>query len=240
MSQDPTKLDAALRALGNATPPAPSAALEALVRDTRPVSVTRPARTALLLMLASLALLAVHVHSHDVRHDYGALPGWWFWTMAGAWAATYAAALSLALVPRAGAMLVESRRAKVAAFVVPAIAIVLTVVLRIDAPPATKVAVPLAQALEELEWCLVTGLEMTAVPFALGLLVVRRAALPLDVRWIGATVGAANGALAGLMLHIHCNVGGAMHTGVAHAGQVVLGALLGALIVPRVVAARES
>jgi hypothetical protein len=52
------------------------------------------------------------------------------------------------------------------------------------------------------------------------------------VRWIGAALGAASGTLSALKLHVHCWIGGVFHTAVLHAGQAVLGAVLGALVVP--------
>jgi hypothetical protein len=74
---------------------------------------------------------------------------------------------------------------------------------------------------------------MGVVPFALGVLALRRAPQPVSTRWIGAALGASSGTLSALMLHAHCWVGGPFHTAVAHAGQAVLGAILGALLVPR-------
>jgi hypothetical protein len=186
----------------------------------------------LLVLLASLALVAVHVHVYDLRHDYSALPKWWFWTMGGAWLVAYSVPLGVALVPRRGSMFVDARAACTAALAIPALAVAMAVFLRIDAPPATLLPSTTADAIRRIEWCLVNGLEMSAVPFALGILVLRRAPQPLHTRWIGAALGAANGTLAALMLHFHCWIGGNLHQGVAHAGQAVVGALVGALVVP--------
>jgi hypothetical protein len=73
---------------------------------------------------------------------------------------------------------------------------------------------------------------MSVIPFALGVLALRRAPQPVDTRWIGAALGAASGTLSALMLHAHCWVGGVFHTAVAHAGHALIGAVLGALLVP--------
>jgi len=47
---------------------------------------------------------------------------------------------------------------------------------------------------------------------------------------VAAALGAAGGALGGLTLHFICGFGGGLHVGLAHAGAVVLGAGIGALV----------
>jgi|GEM_PF-1104640 len=232
MNTTASRIDAALRSLGELSPPPPSPALLALARDPRPVARVAPGRSLALVFGASLFVVAVHVHSHCVRRDLAALPRAWFWATALAWLAAFAAPLAIALVPRRGAMWADTRAARAAAVAVPVVAIALSLLLRVDAAPATRLLTDPAKVREELEWCLVTGLEMNAVPFALGVMALRRAPLPLHLRWIGAALGAANGALAGLMLHLACDVGGALHAGVSHAGHAVIGSIAGAWLVP--------
>jgi hypothetical protein len=212
-------------------PPA-SAALEAIVSGAQPVARRRAGAALGLVFAGSLAILAVHLHGFGVRRDLAALPAWWFWSMTAAWFAAYLTPLVVALVPRRGSMFVGARAARAAAIGIPVIGIAMTLLLRIDAPPATLIPDTMRATIARAEWCLVTGLEMSVIPFALGVFVLRRAPQPLNVRWIGAALGAASGTLSALMLHVHCWIGGAFHTAVAHAGQAVLGAVLGALLVP--------
>jgi Negative regulator of sigma F len=233
MTPPRSRLDDALRRLGDAPAPPPSPTLNALVNEAGPVPRRRrPGRTLALVLLASFFALALHVHSHGIRQDFEWLPKWWFWSMALGWLAAFVAPLAIVFVPRRGSMFVDSATARVASLAIPVLAIILELFLRVDVPPATVIPDTAATALANIEACLVTGLEMSAIPFALGVLALRRAPQPLGTRWIGAALGAANGTLAALMLHVNCRIGGALHTGVAHAGQVVLGALLGAILVP--------
>lgn len=228
-----SRLDRALRAVGEVpVPPPPSAALEAIVSETRPVVRRRPGRALGLVVLGSLAVLAAFLVGLGMRRDLAALPAWWFWSMAAAWLAAYFSPLAVALVPRRGSMLVAAQAARGAAIGIPLLGITMAVLLRIDAPAATLIPETAQVAVARAGSCLLTGLGVSIAAFALGVLVLRRAPQPLDTRWIGAALGAASGTLAALMLHAHCWVGGALHTGVAHAGQAVLGAILGALVVP--------
>ena len=235
MSTPRSRLDDALRSLEKMSVPPPSRALMDLVRAAPAVPRRRPLRLFGVVLLVSLIVLALHIHSHDVRHDFSAISKPWFWTMTGAWFAAFVVPLVVALVPRRGAMFVSSRAAQLVALAIPILALAMAVLFRIDAPPATRIPKTTTETLLYIEWCLVTGLEMSAIPFALGVLVLLRAPLSLQTRWVGAALGAANGALAGLMLHVHCWVGGGLHCGVSHAGQSVLGAVIGALLVPALV-----
>jgi hypothetical protein len=219
--------------MGEMPAPPPSAALEAMIgADARPVPRRRPGRALGVVVLASLAVLGAHLYWLGLRHDLAALPAWWFWAVTAAWLAAYLTPLGVALVPRRGSMLVSARTARAVAIAVPVLAITMMALLRIDAPPSTMIPDSLHATIARAATCLLTGLEMGVIPFALGVLALRRAPQPVDTRWIGAALGAASGTLSALMLHAHCWVGGAFHTVAAHAGQAVLGAILGALLVP--------
>ena len=232
MTDPRSRVDHALHTLRALPAPPPSPALLAAVRRTGPAERRDHRVTLGAVAAAALVALALHVHSHGVRRDLAALPTWWFRATLGAWLVAFAAPLAIALLPRRRAMVIETRAARIAAIGVALLALALTTVLRIDAPPATKLLTDPAAIRAELEWCLVTGLEMIAAPLALAVAALRRVPLPIDRRWVGAALGAANGALAGAMLHLVCDVGGALHCGLAHGGQVVLGAALGSVVVP--------
>jgi hypothetical protein len=80
--------------------------------------------------------------------------------------------------------------------------------------------------------CLIMGMATALVPVILGALILR-GSVPVGSRWAGAGLGAAGGSLGGLFLHLHCPVADALHLGVIHGGVVALGAIVGALIIPR-------
>jgi hypothetical protein len=146
-------------------------ALEALVRETRPVASRRPARALGVVVLASLLIVAVHVHSHRVRGDYAALPKALFWVTTGTLAAAFALSLAMTLVPRAGSVLPDTRRARFCAGGVCLLALSLALFLRVDAPPATVIPTG-AAAVVAIEACLVNGLEVSAIPFVLAPVVI--------------------------------------------------------------------
>ena len=209
MTDPQSPIDHALRALRGIAAPPPSDALLAAVRRAPPVERRDHRRALGAVALAALVALVLHVHSHGVRRDLAALPTWWFRATLGAWLVAFAAPLALVLLPTRRSMVIEARVARLAMIAVAVLAVALTTVLRIDAPPATTLLTAPAAIRAELEWCLVTGLEMIAAPLALGVV-----------------------ALAGAMLHVACGVGGTLHCGVSHGGQVVLGAALGSVVVP--------
>ncbi len=186
-----------------------------------------------LVVFASLSILAVHIHAYDVRHDFAAISKARFWTMTAAWFAAFIASLAVASVPSPGWMFVKTHAARRAALGVPMLAMAMAVFLRVDAPPTTVIPRTIAETMGCLESCLVAGIEMESIPFVVGTLMVRRAPQPLGSPWIGAALGGAMGTLSALMLHIHCGIGGGLHTGVAHAGQSVIGAVVGALCFAR-------
>jgi hypothetical protein len=232
VSSPESRLDRALRSIGELPPPPPSAALDGMVASARPVQRRRPGRALGLVLGGSLLVLAAFLAVVGLRNDLDALPAWWFWTMSVAWLAASVAPLAIALHPRSGSMFASVPRSRALAIAIPVLAVAMAVLLRIDAPPATLIPPTGAALLRSISRCLLMGLAMSAGPMALGMLALRRSPQPLHTRWIGAALGAASGTLAALLLHAHCWVGGAVHTGVAHAGQAALGAILGALLAP--------
>jgi hypothetical protein len=78
---------------------------------------------------------------------------------------------------------------------------------------------------------------MVSLPLMLtGALLLRRL-FPIGSARIAAALGALGGATAGLVLHLSCPIGGALHVGLSHAGGVALGAALGMLLLPRLLRA---
>jgi hypothetical protein len=73
------------------------------------------------------------------------------------------------------------------------------------------------------------GLLFALPPLVIAALALRRLVLTGSLR-AGVGLGAAGGALGGLLLHAICPVGGALHAGLAHGGSAAVGAAVGVLL----------
>jgi hypothetical protein len=222
-----------LRDAGRARPaPPPSPELLEAIAATEPVKARSPLRGLASVVIASLALMAVHLIAFRVRPDMPWLPAEWVASVAMAMLGAYVLTLAAVLVPPRGQVLPSAERAQYAAIGAAVVLLGLSI-FTVDAPGHTAVIKPgLWPQLRAILHCMVNAIEMTAFPALLGFLVLRRAA-PLRTRWLAAGLGAANGALAALVLHLHCNGGGVLHVSLGHAGNVVLLAALGAAFLPR-------
>ena len=205
-------------------PPASGALLEA-VRTMRPVR-TRVPRRALLLVLGVGLVWPVAAVIHRTRADLSFLPLAWVVAMALAWAAGVVAPLVAALIPRRGEVLPDGARAGRVAAVCASLLVLLGLVATVDAPGKTTLPASFASG-----WwhCASFGLKIAAPVLMVSALVLRRLH-PVGSWRVAAALGAAGGALGGLTLHFICGYGGGLHVGLAHAGAVVLGAAIGAVV----------
>lgn len=210
-------------------PPPPGAALLSAVAGSKPVKTRAPAR--LLALLVAVGLLGpVFSLTKGVRADLGFLPVVWVVLMAAFWAAGAALPLYAAIVPPRGEVLPDTARAGRFALGAAAVLLLLGLFTTVNAPGHTMIP---AGAFEST-WrhCITFGLRVTLPVLLVSLFVLRRS-LPVGSLPVAAAVGAGAGALAGLTLHFVCAIGGGLHVGLAHAGGVVVGALLGMLTLPR-------
>jgi hypothetical protein len=222
-----------LRDAGRAPPaPPPSPELLAAIAATEPVKARSPLRDLASVVAASLAMMALHLVAFRVRPDMPWLPVEWVTSAAVAMLGAYVLTLAAVLVPPRAQVLPSVERAQYATIGAAVVLLGLSM-FTVDAPGHTAIIKPGAwPQLRASLHCLVNAIEMTAVPLLLGFLVLRRA-VPLRTRWLAAGLGAANGALAALVLHLNCNGGGILHVSLGHAGSVVLLAALGAAFLPR-------
>jgi hypothetical protein len=207
-------------------PPAPHPALLEAVEGMRPVRTRSPGRTALLLLAAGAIFpLAMLAYRH-LRRDLSALPVLWVAAAAAAWTIAVVATLTSAVIPRRGEVLPNVVWAGRAALLAALGLLALGLFGTVDAPGYT-----LAPPSFRWGWwhCTRFGLAVT-VPTLFAAALTLRGLYPFGGRRIGAAVGAAGGALAGLTLHFLCPYGGGAHVGLVHAGGVVIGAVLGALL----------
>jgi hypothetical protein len=177
------------------------------------------------LSLAGGALLLALV---PMRRDLAELPRLEFALQALIWAAALMTASRVALVPRRGAVLSDGTRAARAALLVAVVLLLLCTVFGLRAE-STRFLHGSGPVLHGIAHCLRISLMVALLPLVVGAWLLRRAVVPRAWR-VGAALGAASGALGGLLLHAICPIGGPLHLGAAHAGGVIAAAIIGALV----------
>jgi hypothetical protein len=213
-------------------PPA-GAGLLAAMQDLKPVKTRRPALAAALLALISLGVPAGFLLVTRLRPDLEALPMPWVAGMAAAWAMGLLAMLLTATLPRRGEVLPDTARAGRITVAVTSMLILLGLFATVDAPGHTNVPPGTASAFARYWWHCVSFSVKLGLPLLIAGGLLMRRLFPMGGIRVAAALGAVGGAAAGLTLHFKCNVGGALHVGLAHAGGVAVGALLGMLLLPR-------
>lgn len=214
----------------SALPPLPSS-MEAELAALRPVRPRRPLRQLVLVSLTSLAWAGAVLAHLTVRRDLGELPTVWLVLFLAAWTLGFAAPLALVVLPRRGEMMPRWRLAAVLAGVGTAGFVLAGLTIPRSGPSS------LHRGLESWAGCLSSGVLTAVVPTVLIALAVRGAVAHAP-RLTAAAIGAAAGALGGLMLHLHCPIADGLHVGVVHGGVAVITGALGALIAPRWLVAR--
>ena len=217
---------------GRIDAPAPSRDLLNAIQRMKPVRTrTRfgALGTVALVGLVGPALVLTH---HAFRPDLGALPLGWVIAAAALWGAAFVLSLTAALVPRRGDVLPAPGRASrvgglalggLFAFALAASLQVPGVNLRPEDARLT-----LAQSCVH---CASFVLEI-AVPFlVVGLYALRRL-VPMGRARIGLALGAAGGAMGGLILHFICPFAGTAHVVLGHVGGTILAAAAGAALLP--------
>jgi hypothetical protein len=203
------------------------------MQDLKPVRTRRPPVTALLLGLICAGLAGGLLVLAPWRQDLGALPVPWVVGMAVAWATGLGVLLLTATLPRRGEVLPDPARAGRTTLAVAGLLILLGLLVTVDAPGATYVPARTPSAFAEHWWhCMLFSLKLDLPLLVAGGLLLRRL-FPMGGVRVAAALGALGGATAGLTLHFTCPIGGGLHVGLAHAGGVAVGALLGMLLLPR-------
>ena len=210
-------------------PPPPSADLLKTVAGMHPVRTRTRFGAFALVALGGLLSAAIALGHLPLRQDLYALPTWWVITAAALWGVSFALSLAAALVPRRGDVLPAPGRASRISGIAMAALLVFAVVATAQAPGAS--ARP-----EDLHWslfrscvhCIGIVFEISAVFLLVGLLALRRL-VPMGGARIGMALGAAGGAMGGLVLTFICPIAGTAHVVLAHVGGMVLAAAAGAL-----------
>ncbi|HVZ72754.1 MAG TPA: NrsF family protein [Polyangia bacterium] len=224
-----------LGALASSLPPPPSSDLLADVGSMRPVRTRVPLLALCIVAVAAAVYPVVGLAIYPLRPDLAALPTWWLVSVALVWLAGFIVPLTLAIMPRAGHVLPDGARAGRVAGLACLTAVLLGLLFTIDAPGVTIVPTSVWEMFRRYWWgCVSFGLKISIPAVLVAAAVLRKVAVT-RLPSLGAAVGAAGGAFAGLALHALCPVGGAWHVGLAHGGGVVIGATIGALWLPLLV-----
>jgi len=212
--------------------PPPSAALERALADLRPVRTRRPGRVVIGVAGASLAYAGALVWKLGLRSDWPRLPLGPLALYAAAGLSTFFALLGSALVPPRGQVLPRRTTGGRSTVLMlgALIALDLAMVahpLAAHAPPAMSLDGSLAAAAR----CLGTSFSVAVATVALGLWSLRRVGPMAGWRGLVALGGAA-GALADLVLHLHCATSNPAHVGLVHGAALALPAALLAVAAP--------
>jgi hypothetical protein len=212
------------------TAPPPAADLLKAVGAMKPVPTRTRFGAFVLVGLVGLIWPAIALGHLPLRRDLSALPTWWVVTAASLWGLAFALSLAAALVPRRGDVLPAPGRASRASGAAMAVLLVFVLVATAQAPGVSVRP-------EDLHWTLLRScvhcasfvLEISAVFLVIGLLALRRL-VPVGGSRIGMALGAAGGAMGGLVLHFICPIADTGHVALAHVGGMGLAAAIGALL----------
>jgi len=211
-------------------PPAMSGAFDAVLAELAPVAARRPWRHAAIVGTVALAYAGGLLAVIAMRRDLHELPMGWLVGVGILWLAGFVVPSTLALVPRAGHIAPRWRAAAIVSVVSSALFVVLGLLVHPSGPSSGYLG---PENFIRGHGCLELGLATAIAPALLGAIFLR-GSLPVRSRWVAAALGAGGGSLGGLVLHLHCRIADGMHVGLVHGGVVVVGALLAALLLPRI------
>ncbi len=215
-------------------PPPPSARLMAAVQRLEPVRTRSRLGAFAAVAVASLAVPGLVLAVHALRPDLAALPRGWVAAAAVLWAAGFGLSLAAALVPARGDVLPAPARGSRAGLGAVAAMLVFALCASVEAPGVSLRPEDVHRTLLGISaHCAMFSLLMALPCLVVGLLALRRLA-PVGGARLGLALGAAGGALGGLVLHFICPVASTAHVALGHVGGMALAAALGALALPLV------
>jgi hypothetical protein len=223
--------DGGLRPPGSfAPPPAPSPDLLEAVDGMKPVRTRTRFGAFALVALLGLVWPVIALGHLPLRRDLEALPAWWVITAAALWGMSFVLSLAAALVPRRGDVLPAPGRASRVSGTAMAVLLLFALVATAQAPGFSARPEDLHFTLfRSCVHCIRFVFEISAVFLLVGLLALRRL-VPVGGPRVGLALGAAGGAMGGLVLHFICPIAGTAHVVLAHVGGMMLAAATGALL----------
>ncbi len=215
---------------GFAPPPAPSPDLLRTVDGMKPVRTRTRFGAFALVALLGLVWPLIALGHLPLRRDLEALPAWWVITAAALWGMSFVLSLAAALVPRRGDVLPAPGRASRVSGTAMAVLLLFALVATAQAPGLSARPEDLHFTLfRSCVHCIRFVFEISAVFLLVGLLALRRL-VPVGGPRVGLALGAAGGAMGGLVLHFICPIAGTAHVVLAHVGGMMLAAATGALL----------
>jgi hypothetical protein len=224
------------RLLGKATgldqpAPPPAPALMKAVAAMKPVRMRGRFGAFLIVALLGLVAPVATLLLRPLRRDLHALPRPGLVVAALAWGLSFVLTLAATLVPRRGDVLPSAGRAArvgTAALVVLAL---FALMATLDVPGVSVQPAGMRALLESCVHCAGYIAKIAALFLLAGVLALRRLA-PVGRSRLGMALGAAGGAMGGLVLVFLCPIGGAAHMLLGHVGGMALAAGAGALLLP--------
>jgi len=213
-----------------ATPPAPSADLLRAVDGMKPVRTRSRFGAFAAVALAGLVAPVIALVRGPYRRDLSELSVGWLIAASALWCAAFAVSLTAALVPRRGDVLpAPSRASRVAAAAIAALGL-FALFATVDVPGVSMLPAERGWTLfDSCLHCIGTISKVAVVFLFVGLLALRRL-VPVGGSRVGMALGAAGGAMGGLLLVFICPFATTAHVALAHVGGVVLAAAAGAIL----------
>jgi hypothetical protein len=161
-----------------------------------------------------------------MRRDLLDLPLSWVVALAALWLLGFAGIMTAVLVPPRGQVMPAWRRCAWSAAAAVALFLLIGALPAPVAPGRSVVPEPgLTGLWRHGRSCLLFGLVCAVVPALLAGRAVRGAAV-IGAQWVAAAIGAASGALGGLVLHLYCPVTEGWHLSLSHGGVVLTASVL--------------
>ncbi|MFL5307118.1 MAG: NrsF family protein [Polyangia bacterium] len=213
-------------------PPPPNPALMAAVQQMHPVRTRSRLGAFAAVGAAALMVPAVVLATHEWRRDLPALPPGWLVAAAALWATAFTISLAAALVPARGHVLPAPARGSRAGLAAVLGVLVFVLCASLEAPGVSLRPEDVHRTLAGTSaHCAGFALLMAAPCVLLGLLALRRL-VPVGGARLGLALGAAGGALGGLVLHFICPFANVGHVALGHVGGMALAAAIAAVTLP--------
>jgi hypothetical protein len=223
------------RVLGAATgvgapPPAPSPELLRAIGDMKPVRTRTRFGAAAVVALVGLVGPAIVLMRGPLRRDLAALPVAWVVVAAVLWGAAFLASLAAALVPRRGDVLPAPSRASLWSGAAIAWVALFSLLATVGVPGVSMLPAERGWTLfDSCLHCIGTVGKVAIVFLVVGLIAVRRL-VPVGGTRVGMALGAAGGAMGGLLLVFICPFAITAHVVGGHVGGMLLAAVAGAVM----------
>jgi len=233
------------RVLGEATgvgalPPPPSPDLLRAVGGMKPVRTRRRFAALAVVAVAGLVGPAIVLVRGPYRRDLHGLPIAWLCAAAALWGSAAALSLTAALVPRRGDVLpAPSRASRVSAMAMTALGL-FALLATVDVPGLSMLPAERGWTLfDSCLHCIGTVGKVAVVFLAVGLAILARL-VPVGGARVGMALGAAGGAVGGLLLVFICPFAQTAHVVGGHVGGLVLASIAGALLLPALARMRPA